>query len=251
MIDVDVGLDDAAHVVGVATLARRDHGETPEAVADRQVRVGREQRLEHVDRARDAGDEPRGVVLVVEGVGRSAHGHEQVRDRHVVLGDGVQQRRPARRVLGLEVGPGPKREGAEIGLAVLCRLDQGRVGIGHVAAPGAGDEQRLLCLEALLTRHLQRGQALLARGTIELNSPSHEHPKGRGIGLVVLAEPDRLVDRLVADPVDVVTVDARAEQFADHEGVATLGGADQAGAVPGVLVVDDGAVGERRRSRSR
>jgi hypothetical protein len=53
------------------------------------------------------------------------------------------------------------------------------------------------------------------------------------------------VDRLKADPVDVVAVDAGAQQLADHQGVPALGGADQSRAVPAVLVVDPGAVAER------
>ena len=98
------GLHHAPDVVDVAAFAGRDHRDSAEAVADRQVGVGRQQGLQHRHAAGDAGDQPRGVVAVVERIGVGAQRDEQPGDGDPVVRRGEQQGGPLAGVAGLEVG---------------------------------------------------------------------------------------------------------------------------------------------------
>ena len=118
MVDVDVGLHDPAYVVDVAAFAGRDDRDAAVAVADRQVGVGGQQGLEHRDAAGHAGDQPRGVVPVVERVRVGPEGHKQPGDGHAVVRRREQQRGPVVAVAGLEVRLAAQHQRRRIGVAV-------------------------------------------------------------------------------------------------------------------------------------
>ena len=80
MVQVDPGADDPPHVVHVSTFAGRDDRDATEPVAQGQVGVRGEQRLEHPHAAGDAGDQPGAVPLIVLSVWVGAQHHQQAGD---------------------------------------------------------------------------------------------------------------------------------------------------------------------------
>ena len=160
-------------------------------------------------------------------------------------GGGEQERGAAVRVAGLDVGA--RAEGDRDGVRVsgLGRPEQRRVGVGGSRGPDHALQDALQPGEPAFAGHLQRGQPGRGRAVIQLDPARGQHPDGRRVLGGFGAEQDRLVDGLVADAVDVVAVGARAQQLADDQEVTALGGPDQAGAVPTVLVIDLRPVGQR------
>ena len=142
MVDVDPGLDDPAHVVDVAALARGDHREPAEPVPDGQVRVRGQQRLEHRDAPGDAGDQPGRVVLVVEGVRVGSEGDEHPRDVGAVVGRGQQQGSTPVVADRLQVGAGAQGQRGAVRVAASSRrrASAGRPPPGRPVRrrPGAG-----------------------------------------------------------------------------------------------------------------
>ena len=160
VVEVDAGLDDPADVVDVPALAGRDRREPAEPVADGQVGVGRQQRLEHGHAAGHAGDQPRGVVAVVERVRVGPQRDQHLGDVDVVVGRGQQQRGPVVIVASLEVGAGPEGDRDGVGVAGAGGAQQGGVGVG-------GLRSAVVTVVRILSRrsksafagHLQRGQS--------------------------------------------------------------------------------------------
>jgi hypothetical protein len=229
----------------VPALAGRDRREPSEAVARGEVRVRRKQRLEHRDAAGHAGDQPRRVVTVVERVRVGAHGHQQPCHRHVVVRRREQQRRAPPLVTRLDVGACSERHGDSIGVAGRGRSDQRSVRTGGSVRGGQGREDVLEVVVPASGGHLHRRETC-GRGTVgQPHATGGQDPHGGRVGSGVLTQPDRLVYRLVADPVHMVAIDAGPKQLADDERVASLGCTDEAGSVPAVLVVDPRAVAQR------
>ena len=88
-------------------------------------------------------------------------------------------------------------------------------------------------------------------GTLDVDPAADQRAHRGDVVRAAVAEHDRLVQRRPAEPVDVVAVDARLEQAPHDPREPALGGADQPGAVVGVLVVDARAVGERELQQPR
>ena len=134
VVHVDAGAHDPVHVGDVAALAGRDHRHAAVPVADRQVRVRGQQRLQHRDAAGDAGDQPGGVVAAVEGVRVGAQRDQQPGHVDPVVGGGEQQRRarpPRRGPPDRRRSGGPPRRGRRPRSAA-ARSSAAR----RVAAPG-------------------------------------------------------------------------------------------------------------------
>ncbi len=156
MVDVDAGLHDAAHVVDVAALARGDDRDAAVPVADREVRPRGQEHVDHRDAAGDAGDQPRGVVAVVEGVRVGAEGDQDPGRLDPVVRRREEQRGALVVVALLEVGAAAQGEGDLVGVAVETPA---------LAGGGLGQEVGDL-VEAAVAGGLLRGPAVPARGML-------------------------------------------------------------------------------------
>ena len=102
MVDVDAGADHPPDIVDMAAFAGRDHRDAAEPVAQGQVRIRRQQRLEHRDAAGDAGDQPCAVLLIVLRVRVGTEDDQKPCHVEVVGGRGQQQGGSATVVAGLD-----------------------------------------------------------------------------------------------------------------------------------------------------
>jgi hypothetical protein len=137
VVDVDPGLDDAAHVLDMSPLAGRDQGHATEPVANGQIRVRRQQRLQHRDASRHAGDQPWCVVLGVHGVRVRAERDEDAGDVDMLVRHGEQQRCAAPIVCRLLVGVHAEREGDAVRVAGRGGGQEPSVGLRLVDRTGS------------------------------------------------------------------------------------------------------------------
>jgi hypothetical protein len=123
-------------------------------------------------------------------------------------------------------------------------VQQGAVGVRDPLRGGQRLQGAAQSRVAPLGSHLQRRHALSGRLPREFGSCRSQQAHRVDVLRGVLTQPDRLVDRLVPDPVHVVALDAGSQKSSDDVGVAPLGRPDQCRAVPAVLVVHTRAVAE-------
>ena len=199
-----------------STCPRSDAGITdtpPNRFTSAKVRPRRQQRLEHVDTPRDPGDEPRGVVLVVEGVGVRPQCDEHPCRLDVVPRRREKQGSPPRPVTRLDASPVAQRQRDGIRVPGGCGGEQRGIRVGRGLVAVRGIEHAFQCAVPPLARHLERCQPFRDGRPVQLDATGHEHLQGRELGCRVRPEPHRLVHRLVADPVDVVwSIPARSSR---------------------------------------
>ena len=89
------------------------------------------------------------------------------------------------------------------------------------------------------------GRGAVPVGEVHVGAGVDQQTDGVGVGPATVAEDDRLEQRGPAEAVDVVEVDLGPQQTANDADMASLGRADEPGAVEAVLVIDVGARIER------
>ncbi len=226
------GADHPSDVVDVPALAGRDHRHPTEPVAQSQIRVRRQQRLEHRNASGHAGHQPGAVLLVVLGV-RVCPEHDEQPGHVDLVGGRCQQKGGAPAAVPRFDGcAGAERDDNRICITVLGGGQQQAAGLldGEGRCLDRGGQCGGDGLEAA-------GFGVLERGAAVTGYPGHVSATGDqranrvDVSRSTVAVDDGLVQRRPLRPIHVVDLDARLQQPSDDVGVTPLGRPDQPGPV--------------------